>query len=145
MDEFAWVIEAGVTHSPIYWDGGDWSSNNMRAVRFSRKVDAERIMINLPDEARRPEMSPAEHGWHDLPVRSSIGDEVIVNGSLTMWAAPVISYEQLVELAGYTGNPTALYVVARKPNGEKTGILSPGRSVDVEDGMRFTVCHTGNA
>lgn len=71
MDEFAYVIEAGATHSPLYWDGGDWSSNNLRAVRFARKIDAERVMVNLPSEYRRPEMSATEHGWHDAPTRSA--------------------------------------------------------------------------
>lgn len=63
MTAFAWLIEAKGEHGPVYWDGRDWSSNYMRAVRFARSVDAERIMINLPVEYRWPGMGPVEHGW----------------------------------------------------------------------------------
>lgn len=68
MTQFAWMIEAKGEHGPIYWDGGDWSGNHMRGVRFARSVDADRIMINLPTEYRLPGMSAVEHGWdQDLP------------------------------------------------------------------------------
>ncbi len=65
MTDFAWLIEAKGEHGPIYWDGGNWSSNHMRAVRFARSVDAERIMINIPAVERFAGMGAFEHGWMD--------------------------------------------------------------------------------
>ena len=61
--DYAWVIETRVADGLIYWDGGDWTSSNARAVRFSRQVDAERVMINLGDNSRRTGMLAVEHGW----------------------------------------------------------------------------------
>lgn len=61
---YAWLIEAGGNRSaPIYWDGGDWSADHLRAVRFRRKVDAERVMINIADAQRQSQMAAVEHGW----------------------------------------------------------------------------------
>ena len=60
---YAWVIETKLAAGLLYWDGGDWTRSNARAVRFSRKVDAERVMINLGDNQRRTGMAPVEHGW----------------------------------------------------------------------------------
>ena len=63
---FAWVIEAPTATVPLYWDGGDWSSNHHRAIRYARQVDAERAMINLTDgDGRVDGMKAAEHGWVD--------------------------------------------------------------------------------
>lgn len=62
---YAWLIEAGDGNrsAPVYWDGGDWSADHLRAVRFSRKIDAERSMINLPDGMRQRHVAAVEHGW----------------------------------------------------------------------------------
>jgi acyl-CoA reductase-like NAD-dependent aldehyde dehydrogenase len=66
MTDYAWVVEAAHATTPLYWDGGDWSGNHMRAVRFARKVDADRIMVNIPADMRRDDMRSAEHGWSVL-------------------------------------------------------------------------------
>ena len=63
MTEFAWLIEVNGEYGPIYWDGGNWSSNHMRAVRFVRSIDADRVMINLSDADRIAGMRSVEHGW----------------------------------------------------------------------------------
>jgi hypothetical protein len=64
VTDYAWLIEAGGNRSaPIYWDGGDWSADHLRAVRFRRKVDAERVMINIADAQRQSQMAAVEHGW----------------------------------------------------------------------------------
>jgi hypothetical protein len=74
--EYAWVIEVAHVATPLYWDGADWSGNHMRAVRFSRKVDADRIMVNIPSDMRRADMRTAEHGWGGTPRRAvSYGDD----------------------------------------------------------------------
>lgn len=65
--DYAWLIEAlGNRAAPIYWDGADWSADHLRAVRFRRKVDAERVMINLVEAHRQPHMAAVEHGWHSI-------------------------------------------------------------------------------
>lgn len=70
--EYGWVIEAASPSAPImYWDGGEWTTNHMRPVRFARKVDADRVMINLPTDARRDGMRSAEHAWTTAPVELS--------------------------------------------------------------------------
>jgi hypothetical protein len=69
-DELAWLIEHGdsATSEPRYWAAGQtdanrssaWTFNHMEAIRFARKVDAEkvvrRIMKGVP-------VRIAEHGW----------------------------------------------------------------------------------
>lgn len=64
--EYGWVIETAnhTSDGPLlYWDGNFWTSNNQRAVRFCRKVDADRIMMTLEPAAQTPLMRTAEHGW----------------------------------------------------------------------------------
>jgi len=51
-----WVIEAAKSEAPLYWDGGDWSSNQLRAVKYSRREGAERTMINIASDMRRDDM-----------------------------------------------------------------------------------------
>ena len=63
--EFSWVIESGNGPQLIYWDGGQFSYLHARAIRFSRRVDAERVMVNLPSDMRPTGMKVAEHGWMD--------------------------------------------------------------------------------
>jgi hypothetical protein len=70
-EEIGWVIEAGWTSTakPKYWCGiegsGDgllheWRNDSYRAIRFSRKKDAEKIARQLIDpQAWRA----AEHAW----------------------------------------------------------------------------------
>jgi hypothetical protein len=44
MTEGGWVIEeqASQVCEPLYWGGThDWTKDNLKAVRFSRKEDAE--------------------------------------------------------------------------------------------------------
>lgn len=71
---FAWVIEASEVSAPLYWDGGDWSRNHLRAVRFSRQIDAQRIMIRIDPSMRRDDMRAAEHGWLPAPPLDLTGE-----------------------------------------------------------------------
>lgn len=75
----------------------------------------------------------------------NMGDEITINGEKTLWAAPEISYEQLVELAGMKGTPSAMYEGPRHGDSQRSGIMHPGKIVAVEDGMHFSVAHTNNA
>lgn len=60
-DEFGWLIEHGHTlvSRPTYWAGPDfWSPDHAEAIRFARKVDAERVASRLGVLCR-----VCEHGW----------------------------------------------------------------------------------
>jgi hypothetical protein len=59
-----------------------------------------------------------------------------------------ITYEEIVERAGQRGTPSVVYhgrVTIDGEHYEKSGILSPGKSVKPLDGTHFTAVHTGNA
>ena len=64
--ESGWVIELGrsQTCEPEYWAGNGWTKDNLRAIRFARKVDAERVANGFDDDPV-PEIPYriAEHGW----------------------------------------------------------------------------------
>jgi hypothetical protein len=64
-DQFAWVIERGDSSTPIYWAGylswgdGRWSNDHLDAVRFVRKIDAERTIAGMT----QPNHRVVEHVW----------------------------------------------------------------------------------
>ncbi len=73
-EEYGWVIERGnsTAAEPKYWCAGHpdlhtfsaWTSNNEQAIRFARKIDAERAAErHMPDISVRI----AEHGWSAQP------------------------------------------------------------------------------
>lgn len=51
--ERAWLIESRFTPAPTWWTGTDhpapWTRDSLKAVRFSRKCDAEAAMAALQD------------------------------------------------------------------------------------------------
>lgn len=55
IEEYGWVIERGDSEvsAPTYWSGptatfrNGWSQNHLDAIRFARKVDAEKISTKL--------------------------------------------------------------------------------------------------
>lgn len=58
----------------------------------------------------------------------------------------LISYEDVVALALKTGNPTVTYRGPRKGDSRRSGEMHFGCDpVLLEDGMVFSVMHTGNA
>ncbi len=59
----------------------------------------------------------------------------------------LISYEDLLEWSGYSpGRIVSMsYRTARTGDEQRAGILSPGESVKVEDGMIFDVADTSGA
>lgn len=68
MTEYAWVIERGNSpiNEPEYWTGIGWSKDNLRAIRFARKVDADRALSGFDEDdplPGQPEHRVAEHGW----------------------------------------------------------------------------------
>lgn len=74
---------------------------------------------------------------------------IFVNGTPHGEEKNDISYNEVVTLAfpDYPQHPERTYSLTyERGHGEKPeGILSPGGSVKVKDGMRFTVKHTGQS
>lgn len=67
-EEFAWIIEHRSSQpcSPMYWAGNGWEADHMRAVRFARKLDAERTAAGFDEDDPLPHEGPhriCEHGW----------------------------------------------------------------------------------
>lgn len=63
-----WVIEhrSSPSHTPNYWCGNGWSTDNLRAIRFARKVDAERSRDGFDEDDPLPNEEPhrvADHRW----------------------------------------------------------------------------------
>jgi hypothetical protein len=70
MDEMGWVIERGDSSpaEPKYWAAGQreaervsaWTSNHMHAIRFCRKLDAERVADRIMGGLH---VRICEHSW----------------------------------------------------------------------------------
>lgn len=76
--------------------------------------------------------------------------EVILNGAklpIEPDATGCISFERLRDLAGqHSEYPSVTWrSKGSEKSDEKSGILTPGKSVKVEAGMIFNVVETGNA
>ena len=74
---------------------------------------------------------------------------IIVTGTPHDWFKPVISYTEVATLFDptYPQHPDTTYSVTYKkgPNNKPEGILSPGASVKVKEGMEFNVSSTGQS
>lgn len=74
---------------------------------------------------------------------------IIVEGNPHEWVKDDISYEEVVslEIPNYSSHPEITYSVKyKRGHGSKPeGILSPGGSVKVKDGMIFSVSETGQS
>jgi hypothetical protein len=67
-DEFAWLIEHRNSEisRPQYWAGSGWTYDDQQAVRFARKVDAERVAAGFDEDDPLPSEAPhriCEHAW----------------------------------------------------------------------------------
>ncbi len=67
LEETAWLIEHGGHPSPLYWTGrswGEWSDDHMKACRFARRHDAQKVALALGDPTSRPNNHKVvEHMW----------------------------------------------------------------------------------
>jgi hypothetical protein len=70
---------------------------------------------------------------------------IIVNGLPVPTVEKTLSYEDVVKLAGETGNPSMTYRTPKVGDSRREGILSAGNVVVLESGMVFNVQHTDNA
>lgn len=65
--------------------------------------------------------------------------EIFINSRHRKFFGPMISFAQLLQLAGVdTSQDPALYEV-EWVHGQRAGTLVPGQSVKLENGMRFDV------
>lgn len=72
--------------------------------------------------------------------------KVNINGVDREVDADRITYFALVELAGETGYPSVTYSGPRRGYSRRSGEMHAGcEPVKLEDGMVFSVIHTGNA
>ena len=76
-------------------------------------------------------------------------DTIIVEGTPHEWPKGEITYAQVVtlEVPDYSKHPEITYSVKYKngPRNKPEGVLSPGGSVKVKDGMIFSVSETGQS
>ncbi len=73
---------------------------------------------------------------------------IIVEATPHQWAKEKISYAEVValEVPNYAQNPAIKYSVTySKGHSNKEGILDPGGSVEVKEGMVFNVSTTGQS
>jgi hypothetical protein len=74
---------------------------------------------------------------------------IIVNGTRHEWPKGKITYAQVVTLdvPDYAQHPEITYSVkyTRGPHEKREGILAPGDSVEVTEGMTFSVSPTGQS
>ncbi len=79
-------------------------------------------------------MSPMDHNEFNI----------IVNGRPKKVLGPSISFEQVVALAFNPVPPNALFAVTWS-HGNKGGSLTKGKSVELQNGMKFDVTETGQS
>lgn len=73
--------------------------------------------------------------------------KITINGAVFDVVSPSATYEQIIDLAGEKPCASVVYAsgMARRGDHRRVGILMPGNSVELEEGMTFTAIMTGNA
>ena len=71
--------------------------------------------------------------------------KIIVNGTSVDIDRTDINYEDLVKLAGKRGCPSVTYSSRGTGDAKRSGSLSSCQSLRLDEGMVFTILHTGNA
>jgi hypothetical protein len=67
--EVGWLIETILNGQPHWYDGYLWADNSFDAVRFCRRLDAEKIadMLRRAHFFPNREFMVTEHSWHPHP------------------------------------------------------------------------------
>lgn len=71
--------------------------------------------------------------------------KITVNGTAHEVEAAVLTYEEVVRLAGERVGASVTYSGPRHGDSRREGIMCRGETVKIEDEMRFNACMTGNA
>ena len=116
-------------------------------LKLYREVGADKDKEDPPIE-NGPEsvhLKEDEHFHSGQPRKITI----VVEGSPHEWSQPVITYAEVVTLfdPNYPQHPEITYSVTYKrgPAHKPEGILPPGASVKVKEGMVFNVSRTGQS
>lgn len=70
---------------------------------------------------------------------------ITINGTAYEVAGNSITHEQVTDLAGQPISASVTYTGPRRGDAQRSGIMSPGKTIELEDGMDFTAVRTGNA
>lgn len=70
---------------------------------------------------------------------------IMVNGEIKDWPEETITYAQLCGLAGQPAHATAVYRGQQHGDMRRSGSLYPGKVLDIEEDMIFSVVVTDNA
>ena len=110
-----------------------------------REVRGDKEDPPIPNGPETVHLKEDEH-FHSGPPREVT---IVVNGTPHGWAKPEITYAEVVTLdvPDYPQHPEIDYSVkyTKGPRNKPEGILSPGASVKVKEGMVFTVSPTGQS
>ena len=114
-------------------------------LKLYREVDGNREDLAIEDGPETVHLKKDEH-FHSGEPRSIM---IIVAGTPHEWSKPVITYTEVVTLFDptYPQHPETTYSVTyTRGHGDKPeGILAPGASVKVKDGVVFNVSPTGQS
>jgi Multiubiquitin len=97
----------------------------------------------------KPQMSALVENGGRIMGEDKKSVEIIVNGTAKEWPKGKITYAQVVTLdvPDYAQHPEITYSVkyTRGPHEKREGVLAPGDSVEVTEGMIFSVSPTGQS
>ena len=68
-EEVGWLIELGSSEpcEPQYWGGvHGWTKDHLKAVRYSREIDAESAAESIGDAAFHDSYRVCEHAWDNI-------------------------------------------------------------------------------
>jgi len=73
--------------------------------------------------------------------------DITINGQRHIFDVTQLKYQDLIVHAGYKPDMTVSVTYRSKRSGDfqRSGILSPGQSVEIEDGMVFNAYITDNS
>jgi hypothetical protein len=108
-----------------------------------REIDGNKEDVPIPRDETPLHLKQDEHFYSEKAVT------IIVEGTRHLWPKGEISYAQVVtlEVPDYPLHPEITYAVKYKngPDRKPEGVLAPGASVKVKEGMIFSVSETGQS
>lgn len=80
----------------------------------------------------------------DFRTKRELARTIIVNGQSVVAPRKLLTYEDVVRLAGEVGTPSMMWSI-KIGQAKQAGTLMPGGKIKVSAGFVFNVAHTGNA
>jgi Xaa-Pro aminopeptidase len=146
-DKVSIFIDETRFHSPNPTTGAALYAlvNVQPGMELYREVGGDRADPTIKDGPEAVRLKEDEH-FHSGPAK---GETIIVNGTPHQWLKHKITYAEVVTLdvPDYPQHPEISYSVTYKrgPDHKPEGILPPGASVKVKEGMVFCVSPTGQS